>query len=201
MKESVQNIVNERIEKTGRGSFFFGQDFADVGTPEAVRKVLQRLEKAGTLLRIAPGIYYYPKIDTEYGLGVLYPSMSEIAEAIAKRDRATIVPTGAYALNMLGLSTQVPANAVFRSSGSTRCVAIGEGKGIQFVHTSSVKKLSFQSRLMMLIVSALREIGKDQVTKEQLAVIKEQLSHVSKEDYDHDIQLAPAWVRKTLHIL
>ena len=201
MKESVQSIVNERIEKAGRGSFFFGQDFADIGTPEAVRKVLQRLEKAGTLLRIAPGIYYYPKIDTEYGLGVLYPSMSEIAEAIAKRDRATIAPTGAYALNMLGLSTQVPANAVFYSSGSTRCVTIGEGKGIQFVHTSSVKKLAFQSRLMMLIVSALREIGKDQVTEEQLAVIKEQLSHVSKEDYDHDIQLAPAWVRQILHTL
>ena len=137
MKESVQSVVNERIEKIGRGSFFFGQDFSDIGTPEAVRKVLQRLEKAGTLLRIASGIYYYPKIDTEYGLGVLYPSMSEIAEAIAKRDRATIAPTGEYALNMLGLSTQVPANAVFCSSGSTRCVSIGEGKGIQFIHTSA----------------------------------------------------------------
>lgn len=201
MKESVQKTVTKRIEEEGRGAFFFGQDFADVGTPEAVKKVLQRLEKAGMLLRIAPGIYYYPKIDEEYGLGVLYPSLSEIAEAIAKRDRATIVPTGAYALNMLGLSTQVPTNAVFCSSGSTRCVSIGEGRGIQFVHTSSVKKLAFQSRLMMLIVSALREIGEDQITDEQLAIIKEHLSHVSQEDYNHDIQLAPAWVRQILHKL
>ena len=201
MRESIQYIINERIKQGKKGVFLFGQDFSDVGTPEAVKKALQRLEAVGTLVRIAPGIYYYPKIDTEFGLGVLYPSMLEIAEAIAKRDRATIVPTGSYALNMLGLSEQVPANVVFYTTGSTRRVPIGEGRGIQFIHTSSSKKLAYQSRLMMLIVAAIREIGREQLSQEHLSVIKGHLAHVSQEEYKHDIQLAPAWVRQLLYKL
>ncbi len=198
MKESAQNIAKQRVLDSERGMFFFGQDFSDIASPEAIRKVLQRLEDEKTLIRIAPGIYYYPKIDTQYGLGVLYPSMLDIAEAISRRDKTTIVPTGAYALNMLGLSTQVPANAVFYTTGSTRRVPIGEGKGIQFLHTSSAKKFAFNSRLMMLVVSAMRDIGKDQLSEEQISVIKKHMENVSAEDFNHDIQLAPMWVRKIL---
>lgn len=198
MKDSAQNIAKQRVLDSERGTFFFGQDFSDIASPEAIRKVLQRLEDEKTLIRIAPGIYYYPKIDTQYGLGVLYPSMLDIAEAISHRDKTTIVPTGAYALNMLGLSTQVPANAVFYTTGSTRRVPIGEGKGIQFLHTSSAKKFAFNSRLMMLVVSAMRDIGKDQLSEEQMSVIKKHMENVSAEDFNHDIQLAPMWVRKIL---
>ena len=124
--------------------------------------------------------------------------MLDIAEAISRRDKTTIVPTGAYALNMLGLSTQVPANAVFYTTGSTRRVPIGEGKGIRFLHTSSAKKFAFNSRLMMLVVSAMRDIGKDQLSEEQTSVIKMHLENVPNEDFNHDIQLAPMWVRKIL---
>ncbi|MGN0240045.1 MAG: DUF6088 family protein, partial [Paludibacteraceae bacterium] len=84
MKDSAQNIAKQRVLDCERGTFFFGQDFSDIASPEAIRKVLQRLENEQTLIRIAPGIYYYPKIDTQYGLGVLYPSMLDIAEAISR---------------------------------------------------------------------------------------------------------------------
>ena len=201
VKETTQNIVGERITKEGRGSFFFCQDFSDVGTPEAVKKALQRLKTSGLLMRIAPGIYYYPKIDTELGLGTLWPSMLDIAYAIARRDRATIAPTGVYALNMLGLSTQVPANAVFYTTGSSRRVPIGKGRGILFIHTSSTKKLAYKSRLMMLIVSAMCEIGKDGINDTHLKILKQYLDNVEKEEYNHDIQLAPIWVRKILNEL
>ena len=73
---------------------------------------------------MARGIYCYPKIDTELGLGVIYPSFDDIAQAIAKRDKAKIVPAGAYAVNKLGLSTQVPMNAVFLTSGESRKIEI-----------------------------------------------------------------------------
>ena len=201
MKGSIQDSINERIKQSERGSFFFGQDFSDIGSPEAIKKALQRLAASETLIRIAPGIYYYPKIDTEYGLGVLKPSMLDIAEAIARRDRVSIAPTGSYALNMLGLSTQIEANAVFYTTGSTRRIPIGKGKGIQFIHTSSAKKMAFESRLMMLVVTAMREIGENNLTDHQLDIIKQHLTHVTQEEYNHDIQLAPAWVRKTLHKL
>ncbi|MCD8500524.1 MAG: type IV toxin-antitoxin system AbiEi family antitoxin domain-containing protein, partial [Bacillaceae bacterium] len=102
------------------------------GTSIAVRHALSRLCKSGLILRLAEGIYLYPKIDKELGLGVLYPSIDTIAKAIAKKDKARIVPTGVYALNRLGLSTQVPANAVYLTDGSPRRIKVGKGKGILF---------------------------------------------------------------------
>lgn len=201
MKDSAQFLAKNRVMKSPRGTIFFGQDFSDIASPEAIRKVLQRLEAENILIRIAPGIYCYPKIDTEFGLGVLRPSLSTIAEAIAKRDNTLIAPTGAYALNMLGLSTQVPANAVFYTTGSSRRVPIGKGKGILFKHTSSAKRFAFQSRLMMLIVSAICDIGQGKITDAQLEVIRKHLDNVTPEEFNHDIKLAPAWVRKILHSL
>ena len=69
---------------------------------------------------------------------------------------------------------------------------------ILFRHSSEMRIFAFKSQLMALIVAALREIGEDKVTEEQLAVIKEHLTSVSEEDFNHDIQLAPIWVRKIL---
>lgn len=76
------------------------------------------------------------KVDRKWGSGIIPPSIEEIAEAIAKRDKVRIAPTGAYVLNKLGLSTQIPANVVFVTDGSGRRVSIGKGKGILFKHTS-----------------------------------------------------------------
>ena len=108
------------------------------------------------------------------------------------------MPTGAYVLNMLGLSTQVPANVVFVTDGSPRRVSIGKGKGILFKHTSEMRNFAYQSQMMMLIVTAMREIGEGNITSEQLEIIKTHLKKVSPEQFQNDIQLAPIWVRKTL---
>ena len=124
--------------------------------------------------------------------------MEEIANSIAKRDKIRIIPVGAYVLNILGLSTQVPANIVFVTDGSPRRISIGKGKGILFKHTSEMRNFAYQSQMMLLIVAALREIGENNVTPEQLEIIKTHLEKVSLEDFQRDIQLAPIWVRKLL---
>ena len=118
--------------------------------------------------------------------------------AIARRDHSRIVPTGDYALNSLGLSTQVPANAVYLTDGSPRRISVGKGHGIMFKHTSELKALSFRSNLMMRIVSAMRAIGEGKITDEQKRILKEHIKNVEEGDYNEDIKLAPAWVRKEL---
>ena len=195
---STQDRIRNFLVQEGRGIFIFLQDFALYGKNDAVKKAFQRLTNEGTILRIANGIYYYPKMDTELGIGVLHPSIDEVAHAIAERDKTTIIPTGSYALNMLGLSTQVVTNAVYLTNGSSRRIKVGAGKGILFVHTSDNKMLSFRSRLMLLIVSAMREIGDGKITDSEIDIIKKHLIHVSKADFEHDISLAPIWVRKIL---
>ena len=198
--ESTANQIKTKIIKCRRGKLFFPDDFAALGTPDAIRLALGKLQKKGLLMRVAHGIYYYPKINRNKYIKSKYlsPSIDEIAYGIAKRDKIRIVPTGAYALNTLGLCTQVPANAVFITDGASRRVTVGKGKGILFKHTSEARSLAYKSKPLMLIVSALREIGEGKVTPEQLEIIKSHFSHISKPEFETDIQLMPLWIRKIL---
>jgi len=199
--QSTYNSIKNRIEKSRRGSLFFPDTFVDTGTSDAVRSALVRLCENGILTRVAQGIYCYPRIDERWGGGTILPSVDEIAQAIATRDRIRIAPTGAYALYRLGLSTQIPANVVFVTDGSPRRVSIGKGRGILFKHTSEMRTFAYKSPLMALIVTALREIGEENVTEAQLAIIREQLKNIPSEEFNQDLSLAPLWVRKQLTAL
>lgn len=200
MAQGVENKVIEKIKKNKRGKIFFADDFALLGSSDSIRQALQSLQKSGLLVRVATGIYVYPKLNNYEWLDAKYllPSINEIAHAIAKRDKSRIVPSGTYALNALGLSTQVPANAVFITDGAPRRISVGNGKGILFLHTSEVRRLAFKSELLMLIDSALREIGEGNVQSHELEVVKEKLQYVNKKDIDRDIELMPIWIRKII---
>lgn len=198
--QSTYNSIKKRIEEAGHGTLFFPDTFADAGTSDAVRSALVRLCEKGILSRVAQGIYSYPRVDERWGGGVILPSVDEIAQAIAARDRVRIAPTGAYALYRLGLSTQIPANVVFVTDGSPRRVSIGKGRGILFKHTSEMRTFAFKSSLMALIVTALREIGEGNVTEAHMTVIREQLKNIPAEELGHDLSLAPLWVRKQLTV-
>lgn len=195
--QSVHNKVENAIRKKGRGKLVFSNDFAEHGTNLAIRHSLSRLCQSGMLIRMGTGVYLYPKIDKKLGLGVLYPSVDTIARSIAKKDRATIVPTGVYALNRLGLSTQVPANAVYLTDGTARKINIGRGNGIVFIHTAP-KNLAFKSKIAMLITFALKELGKENVLQEHLDRLKYVLQQVPKEEILQDAKLIPDWIKSLI---
>jgi hypothetical protein len=198
--QTTVNQIEKKVKNHKRGKIFFIDDFAVLGTPDAIKKSLQRLVQSGLLVRLANGIYWYPKKEKElYGIKISgKPTLDEIAKAIAKRDKARIVPTGIHALNLLNLSTQVPANVVYLTDGTARRVNVGNGKGILFKHTSEVKRLSYKSEFLMLIVSALREIGEEKITDEQKEIIKSHFSHITKQEFEKDIKLIPVWIHKLL---
>ena len=50
----------------------------------------------------------------------------------------------------------------------------------------------------MLIVTAMRTIGEEKMTEEERNMFVEHTRNVSDNDFNHDIKLAPAWVRKIL---
>jgi predicted transcriptional regulator of viral defense system len=198
--QNTEKQIEKKIKDGKRGKFFFHDNFATLGTPNAIRQALQRLQKSGLIMRVAHGIYYYPKISTsEYFKGeYLPPSIDDIAHAIAKRDKTRIVPTASHALNALGLSTQVPMNVVYITDGAPRRIKVGNRRGILFKHTSETKNLAYKSKLLMLIVSALREIGEGKVTPQQLEIIKSHMANISQKELNTDIELMPQWVRKIL---
>ena len=194
--DSTQKNIKARIVKGGRGRCVFSKDFAQYGTQNAVRLAFFRLVQEGLIIRVAQGIYWYPKIDKELGLGVLLPDTDTIAYAVAARDNAHIVPDANAALNMLGFSTQVPANTVYLTSGVGRRInlQIGKGNSILFKHTSNGRLFAYKSKLMLLLVLSIREIGLD-MRDEEKDLIRKHLSHISEKDYKHDIQFVPGWIR------
>src|SRR5690606_27122271 len=102
---SIESKIKKSISKKKQGELLFPDDFRGLGSSEAVRLALHRIEKEGHIQRVAHGIYVRPKI-SKYA-GEVLPTAEEIAMAIGKRDKIRLVPTGVYALSALGLSTQV----------------------------------------------------------------------------------------------
>lgn len=197
---SLEKQIHGLIKKKGRGSFLFASDFTNHGEQKTINKALERLAKEGTIIRVSRGVYYYPKIDKVLGLGVLYPTLEDIAEGIAKRDKARIVPTGIYALNRLGFSTQIPMNIVYLTDGSERKLNLSNGTSIQFKYTAP-KNLAFKSQLAMLLTFAFKTIGKANVTQEILAHTKELLAKDDKNVMEQDYKLMPAWVSSIIKSL
>lgn len=195
---SSYKAMHDIVEQTKEGTILIPDDFTTCGTPDAVRSGLSRLYRNGLLYRFAKGIYYRPLYDKWDGT-LREPSLDAIALKIAQRDNARIIPTGAYALNKLGLSTQVPANIIYITDGSARQVKFGEGKSIIFRHSNDLGNFAYQSQLMQLAVLAMREIGEKTITEDQKGIIKNMItSHVSEQEFNHDIVLAPTWIKKIL---
>ncbi len=194
MIESIEDKIYNSIKRRKNNTIFFASDFAQVGNGQAVNKALERLSNAQKILRLSKGIYCKPQIDTELGLGVIYPTLEKIAEAIAKRDKSRIMPTGDYALNRLGLSTQIPMNAVYYTDGTPRKIQIYNGRGIRFLRVAP-KKLAFKNKLSAMLTFALMEVGRDNLSKEQEKRIKEILTKVPQDTISNDYPLMPDWIR------
>jgi predicted transcriptional regulator of viral defense system len=189
--QSTHYQVKNVIIKKRRGKIIFADDFRSLGTGVAVRHTLSRLCKEEFIVRISNGIYLYPKVNKL--IGIVYPSIEDIAKAIAKKEKARLIPTGAYALNKLGLSTQVPMKVVFLTDGAPRIVKVGKKATIHFKKTIA-KYLSFKGYITTLVIFALKEIGKGNVTESELKKIKEVLAHETNKNITHDTALAPEWI-------
>ena len=190
----VENKIFESLKSRQKGIVIFVSDFLDYGNSESVKKALLRLNEKETIVRLAHGIYSYPKVDKE--LGILFPSTEDIAIAIARRDKVRIIPTGVQALNKLGLSTQVPMKVVYLTDGGTRNIKVGK-RTISFRNTSP-KNLFMKGEISSLVIQALKTIGNSKLDDSTLLKIQDILKKEKKENIINDAKLAPAWINKIL---
>ena len=174
MEENIGKRIVNNLKKCGRGSIFFPNSFVSYGDIKSVSKSLERLTKEAVIIRLANGIYLYPK-----------------------RDKAHIAPTGAYAMNLLGLSTQVPMNVVFLTDGSPRKIRLGNNRIITFKHTVP-KNLAFVNKTAQLATFALKEIGQSNVNEEHLKALKQVFASINEKSIEADYKLMPAWIRKII---
>ncbi|WP_273215005.1 DUF6088 family protein [Runella zeae] len=189
--QSSERQIEKSIKSRPKGTLVFPDDFTHYGSSEAVRKALDRLEDKKSLIRVAQGIYVRPKESKL--IGVVLPSAEEVAEAIAKRDKIRTVPSGAYALNALGLSTQVPMKIVLLTDGSPREIKVGK-RTIKFKKTTP-KNLLAKGKISRLVIQALKEIGNGKISELEEQKILKLLKTEKLADLKHDIALAPVWIQ------
>lgn len=183
--------VHEWVKSIPPGTIFFLQDIQVEGSDAAIRKITAQLVKEKVIIRMAKGIYVYPKKDPL--LGTLKPSLEDIANAIARRDKLRLQPTSALALNKLGLSTQIPMKQVYFIDGTQRTIAIGKGT-IMFKQRSP-RRVAQKSYLVALVIAAIEELGIDGLTKEIKEKLKKTLAQEEKKTILEDALTAPVWVR------
>lgn len=150
-----------------------------------------QLVRSGELVRVATGIYCRPRKSRLFG--TVMPSVEEVAVAIARRDRARIVPSGDQALYQLGLTTQMPMRPVYFTDGPSRKVQFG--RWVITFKRAAPRYLAAWGKVSGPVIQALRAIGKDKVTDEQQERIIELLKQERRTHLEHDIRLAPEWAR------
>jgi hypothetical protein len=188
--QTIDGKLKSRIYGHGRGSVFTPNDFLDLGGRDAVDKALSRLATRGEVRRLARGLYEYPREHPE--LGTLSPDIEKVAKALAGKDRLRLQPAGAYATNLLGLSEQVPAKAVFLTDGPSRTVKIGRQE-IQLRRTTP-RNMAAAGRLSGLLMQAFRHLGRQHITEQRMAHLKRTLPAKERNQLLKDLPLAPAWM-------
>lgn len=191
---SLHTQVEQAIADKKLGEPFFPDNFLELGSPEAIHMALSRLTSQGEIIRLAKGIYIKPQVDEL--LGQVLPSLEEIAGAIAEKEKVIIRPTGAYALNKLGLSTQVPTKLVYLTNGSKRQIRIG--KGMLTFKPTTPKKLAAKNELVFLAIQALTELGEEKTTDKVKTILTEKLRTVPPAIIREEAKFAPQHVHKTL---
>lgn len=181
-----ENIMNAEVE-----TVFFRTDFPQYHV-ESVGRVLSEMTDEGVLMRLSPGVYVKPRMSR---FGPVIPSVMKVVEAIARRDNAQILPSGATALNALGLSTQVPVSYSFLTTGSARTLLIG-GRKVT-LKRGVPKNFAYNTQIIAYLVQALRclgerNVGADELNQIGLLIHKE----TDREGLQNDVHIMPEWMKR-----
>lgn len=174
---------------------FSSADFMDLGSRAALDQALSRLVKQKVIRRLAPGLYHYPRINPKLG-GVINPLPDAVAKAVARKTGNRIIPSGAIAANVLGLSTQVPTRAIYLINGQPRKVCFGSQTII--FRSAAPRTMAVSGRVSAIVFQALRHLGRDSVTDSIVRQLRRSLSRKDRQTLRKDIRFAVEWMKPVL---
>lgn len=185
--EAIRNFLTQAED----GALFSINELLDYASYENAKKIVQRLEKNGEVVRIIEGIYSKPKISKLLNKPVPI-SLNDVASKIAEKFAWNIIPSGDTALNMLHLSTQVPACYEYLSDGPYREYEV-YGMKLNFKHTTkrNIEGLSAKSAL---VIQSLKTLGASNITEGTLETLKTVLSEEEKRALITECRRAPTWI-------
>lgn len=191
---SLQDRILKRFRREGPGVVLSPRDLLDLGSGPAVRQALSRAVEAGLMRKVARGLYQVPRRDPEFG--TLAPTIDAVIEALQKRDGIRLLPSGAHAANILGLSTQVPVRVVFLTDGPTRRIRLGRREIV--LKRTTPRQMATAGKISGTVIQALRWMGAQHMGDSEIAQLRERLSKADKKVLLADQRQAPAWVASLL---
>jgi len=185
--------LKSRIKALPVDSVLFRSDYPEYHS-EFVGSTLAELTESGVLFKMAQGIYVKPR---KSRFGLVLPSIEKIVQAIAMRDNAEVLPTGTTALNALGLSTQVPMNYAYLTSGSERTIKLANRQVV--LKRGVPKNFCYKTRLIALLTQALRALKQENVGDSELQIIRELIAkETDKESLAKDVDAMPGWMKRII---
>ena len=197
-KTTNLKLIRDRINQSEIGTVYVAVDFVDISDKTSVNAYLARLVDEGLIRRVLRGVYDKPEYNDFLGEYVA-PSPDKVANALARNFGWTIVPCGDTALNLLGLSTQVPAAWVYVSDGTYKEYTY-DNTTIQFKKTTNkeVSKLSYKTALT---VQALKALGKDKIDDIILTRLSKLLTAEEKKTMLEEAKAATSWIYEYIKLI
>ena len=185
--------LKSRIKALPDDSVLFRSDYPEYHS-EFVGSTLAELTESGVLFKMAQGIYVKPR---KSRFGLVLPSIEKIVQAIAMRDNAEVLPTGTTALNALGLSTQVPMNYSYLTSGSERTIKLANRQVV--LKRGVPKNFCYKTRLIALLTQALRALKQENIGDSEIQIIRELIvKETDKESLAKDVDAMPGWMKRII---
>ena len=192
---SYLDQIKNRINDFDNRKVFINNDFLDIAGNETVRRTLNQLVSENKIKRVINGFYYnpiYSELIGEYEA----VSIHELALAIARKYNWNIAPYNSTALNLLGLSTQVPSHYKYISSGRYKEYKIGDTI-LEFkkVNPGEIANMSLKTAT---IIQAIKSLGKENISNEVIQKIRENLTEKEKLDLMNESKSVPAWIYEVI---
>ena len=192
---SYMEIISDKINDFDSHKVFFANDFLDIASNATVRQILKRLADEDKIKRVIDGFYYNPKYSELIGE---YEAVSihELALAISRKYNWNIAPYSSTALNLLGLSTQVPTHYKYISSGRYKEYKIGDTV-LEFkkVNPGEIANMSLETAT---VIQAIKSLGKENITREVIQNIRENLTQKERTGLMKESKSVPAWIYEVI---
>ena len=186
--------VREFLENLEAGTLFIMDDIDTKSSRNSIKTQLSQECRLGKIERVLQGIYYKPYYNETLGLNIPY-GKEDLAYTIARMNNWHIIPDGDACLNMLGLSTQVPARYAYLSDGPYKIYKIGK-RTIEFRHRTpkNYPKDDFSA----MVVQAIKAQSRDYCDWKFIKKLSQAIPRDRRDSLIENTANTSVWIRNVI---
>jgi len=199
-KKPLNKQIIGLLYQKGKGWAFSRKDFTHFGESSNIDRALSRMENKGVIRRVMRGLYDYPFYSKLLNKS-LSPDIDQVAHALARKFGWQIQVSGNAALNLVGLSTQIPTQYLYLSDGPSKVYQLGATE-VRFKKTRFTQ-LGLKCIHNEILVQAVQALGDRELAQEEQKKLRSYLLKASRTKSENDtsekgLVLSQALIDQTL---